>query len=74
MDNHEHEACGTEAHQRHDPPPFETEQRNHPRRRHLSDRIMLRGRRDARRRGGRLDPVGRDRGTVTLPAILTAQH
>lgn len=63
--DHEHEACGTAGHQRCDPPPFEAEQRNHSRRHHLPDRIMLRGHRNTGHCGGRLDPVGRDRGTVT---------
>ena len=65
VDHCEHEARGTEAHQRHDPPPFEAEQRNHPRRRHLPDRIVLRGGRDARFRSGYLDPVGDAGSTVT---------
>lgn len=63
--HHEHEACGTEAHQRCDPPPFETEQRNHPGRHHLPDSVMLRRCGDARCRGGHMGPVGRTRGTVT---------
>nr|DAY13898.1 MAG TPA: hypothetical protein [Caudoviricetes sp.] len=67
--HHEHEACSTEAHQRRDLPPFETEQRNHSRRHHLPDRIMLRGGRDAWFRGGYLGPVGDAGGTVTPPAI-----
>lgn len=66
--HHEHGACGTEEHQRRDPPPFEAEQRNHPRRHHLPDRIVFRGGRDARFRGGYLGPVGRAGGAVT-PAI-----
>lgn len=64
-EHHDHEACGTGAHQRRAPPPFEEEQRNHPGRHHLPDRIMLRGHRDARFRSGYLVPVGCDRGTVT---------
>nr|DAQ96702.1 MAG TPA: hypothetical protein [Caudoviricetes sp.] len=67
--DHDYEACGTSQQQRCYPPPFEAQQRNHPRRRHLLDRIMLRGRRHARCRGGHLDPVGRDRGAVTRTAI-----
>lgn len=67
--HHEHEACSTEAHQRRDSPPFEAEQRNHSRCRHLPDRIVLRGGRDARFRGGYLGPVGCAGGTVTPPAI-----
>lgn len=63
--HHEHEACGTKVHQRRDPPPFEAEQRNHPRRRHLPDRIVLRRCRDARFRGGYLGPVGHAGSTVT---------
>ena len=65
--HHEHEARGTEAHQRRDPPPFETEQRNHPRRYHLPDGVMSRRCRDARFRGGYLGPVGDAGGTVTPP-------
>ena len=45
--HHDHAACGTEAHQRCDPAPFEEEQRNHPGCHHLLDRIVSRGRRDA---------------------------
>ena len=63
--HYEHEARSTTQQQRCDPPPFETEQRNHPRRHHLPDRVMLRRDRDARLRGGHLGPVGCDRGTVT---------
>ena len=63
--HHEHEACGTEAHQRRNPTPFEAEQRNHPGRHHLPDRIMLRRGRDARCRGDHLGSMGGDRGAVT---------
>ena len=63
--HHEHEARGTEAHQRRDPPLFEAEQRNPPGRHHLPDGVMFRGCRDARFRSGYLGPVGDDGGTVT---------
>ena len=66
--HHEHEACDTGAHQCCDPPLFETEQRNHPRCRHLPDRIMPRRCRDARFRGGYLGPVG-CAGSTVAPAI-----
>nr|DAN72602.1 MAG TPA: hypothetical protein [Caudoviricetes sp.] len=66
--HHKHEACGTEARQRCDPPPFEAEQRNHSRSHHLPDRIVLRGGWDAWFRGGYLGPVGGAGSTVT-PAI-----
>ena len=71
--DHEHEACGTEAHQRRDPPPFEAEQRNHPGRHHLPDRIVYRRGGDAWFRGGYLGPLGRDRGTVAPPQFRTTQ-
>lgn len=64
-DHYEHEACGTEAHQRCDSPPLEAEQRNHSGRRHLPDRIVSRSGRDARFRGGYLGPVGCAGSTVT---------
>ena len=63
--HYEHEARGTEAHQRRDPPPFGAEQRNHPRRHHLPDGVMFRGGRDARFRSGYLGPVGDAGGAVT---------
>nr|DAK32107.1 MAG TPA: hypothetical protein [Caudoviricetes sp.] len=47
--------------------PFEAEQRNHPRRHHLPDRIMSRRDRDARFRSGYLGPVGDAGSTVTPP-------
>ena len=71
--HHDHETCGTEAHQCCDPPRFETEQRNHSGRRHLPDGVVFRGGRDARFRGGYLGPVGRAGSTVTPPQFRTAQ-
>ena len=72
--HHDHEACGTEAHQRCDPPPFEAEQRNHSGRRHLPDRIMSRRCRDARFRSGYLGPVGDSGSTVTSRNSDNTQH
>lgn len=72
--HHEHEARGSEAHQRCDPPPFEAEQRNHSRRRHLPDRIVSRCDRDARFRGGYLGPVGDTGSTVTPPQFRTTHN
>lgn len=62
---HEHEARIITPPPPPDPPPFEAEQRNHPRCRHLPDRIMSRRDRDARFRSGYLGSVGDAGGTVT---------
>lgn len=70
---HEHEARSIAPPTGPDPPPFETEQRNHSRCRHLSDGVMFRCGRDAWFRGGYLGPVGDAGGTVTPPQFRQAQ-
>lgn len=71
--HHDHEARGITPLTPPDPSPFEAEQRNHSRRRHLLDRIMSRCDRHSECRGGYLGPVGDAGGTVT-PAISTSTN
>lgn len=72
--HYEHEARGTAPPAHPDPPPFEEEQRNHPGRHHLPDRVMFRRCGDARFRSGYLGSVGDAGGTVTPRNSPATKH